>query len=160
MKYLYRLYELCVAIPLFLVLTIVLGSATYIGCIIGNGNFWGYWPGHLWAWLTVRLLLLPVKVEGRENLEKGQSYVFVANHQGVFDIFLVYGFLNRNFKWMMKRGLISIPVVGPACKASHQIIVDKRGWASSAAVRSCWRMSSTCQSVRLPSTGPSTSCHA
>ena len=110
MKYLYRLYELCVAIPLFLVLTIVLGSATYIGCIIGNGNFWGYWPGHLWAWLTVRLLLLPVKVEGRENLEKGQSYVFVANHQGVFDIFLVYGFLNRNFKWMMKRGLISIPV--------------------------------------------------
>lgn len=127
MKYLYRLYELCVVIPLFLVITIVLGSATYLGCILGNGHFWGYWPGHLWAWLTVRLLLLPVKVEGRENIEKGQSYVFVANHQGVFDIFLIYGFLNHKFKWMMKRGLVSIPVVGPACKAAHQIIVDKRG---------------------------------
>lgn len=127
MKYLYRLYELCIAIPIFLVYTIVLGLATIVGCAIGSGNFWGYWPGHLWAWLTVKLLLLPVKVEGRDNIEKGQSYVFVANHQGVFDIFLIYGYLNRNFKWMMKRGLISIPVVGPACKASHQIIVDKRG---------------------------------
>lgn len=113
MKYLYRLYELCIAIPIFLVYTIVLGLATIVGCAIGSGNFWGYWPGHLWAWLTVKLLLLPVKVEGRDNIEKGQSYVFVANHQGVFDIFLIYGYLNRNFKWMMKRGLISIPV-GPS----------------------------------------------
>ena len=31
---------------------------------------------------------------------KNQSYVFVANHQGAFDIFLIYGFLGRNFKWV------------------------------------------------------------
>lgn len=83
--------------------------------------------GHLWSWLTVRLLLLPVKVEGREHLDPKQSYVFVANHQGAFDIFLIYGFLNRNFKWMMKRELGAIPIVGVACRCSHQIFVDKRG---------------------------------
>lgn len=127
MKYLYRLYVLCIMLPLFLLYTLVLGIVCVVGCAIGNGHFWGYWPGHLWAWLTLRLLLLPVSVEGRDNLETGQSYVFVANHQGAFDIFLIYGFLNRNFKWMMKRGLISIPIIGTACKYSHQIIVDKRG---------------------------------
>jgi 1-acyl-sn-glycerol-3-phosphate acyltransferase len=68
-----------------------------------------------------------VKVEGRENLKQNQSYVFVSNHQGAFDIFLIYGFLNRNFKWMMKRQIRSIPLVGIACQASHQIFVDKRG---------------------------------
>jgi 1-acyl-sn-glycerol-3-phosphate acyltransferase len=52
MKYLYRIYELCVVIPIFLVYTILLGLATIIGCAIGSGNFWGYWPGHLWAWVT------------------------------------------------------------------------------------------------------------
>lgn len=72
-------------------------------------------------------MLLPVKVEGRENIKAGESYVFVANHQGAFDIFLIYGFLNRNFKWMMKHGLTTIPIIGQACRSSHQIIVDKRG---------------------------------
>lgn len=31
--------------------------------------------------------LCPVKVKGRENIDRKQSYVFVANHQGAFDIF-------------------------------------------------------------------------
>ena len=127
MKLLYRLYQLFIFIPVFLVYTIVLGTSCAVGSIIGNGHFWGYYPGQWWAWLTLRLLLLPVKVEGRENLDPKQSYVFVANHQGAFDIFLVYGYLRRNFKWMMKRELGAIPVVGIACRYSHQIFVDKRG---------------------------------
>ena len=51
----------------------------------------------------------------------------MANHQGAFDIFLIYGFLGRNFKWMMKHQILKIPFVGQACKASRQIIIDKRG---------------------------------
>lgn len=127
MKYLYRLYELFIVIPLFLVFTIVLGLSCALGSILGNGHFWGYYPGHWWSRITVRLLLLPVKIEGREHLDPKQSYVFVANHQGAFDIFLIYGFLNRNFKWMMKRELAAIPIIGVACRCSHQIFVDKRG---------------------------------
>ena len=73
------------------------------------------------------MFLIPVKVSGRENLKKGESYVFVSNHQGAFDIFLIYGYLCRNFKWMMKRSLRKIPFVGYACKKSHQIFVDKSG---------------------------------
>lgn len=125
-KILYCLYELCV-MPLFLIDTIVIALMTIIGCRVGNGHFWGYYPGKWWSEFVIRILLLPVKVEGREYLKPGQSYVFVANHQGAFDIFLIYGFLNRNFKWMMKRGIGKIPFIGPACKYSHQIFVDKRG---------------------------------
>lgn len=125
-KFLYCLYELCV-MPLFLIDTIVIALMAIIGCRVGNGHFWGYYPGKWWSEFVIRILLLPVKVEGREYLKPGQSYVFVANHQGAFDIFLIYGFLNRNFKWMMKRGIGKIPFIGPACKYSHQIFVDKRG---------------------------------
>jgi len=127
MKYLYRLYQLCVALPLGLLATLITALTVIIGCSIGNGHFWGYYPGRWWSRVICWLLFLPVKVEGRENLEHGQSYVFVSNHQGAFDIFLVYGYLGRNFKWMMKRQLRSIPFVGWACEKSHQIFVDKRG---------------------------------
>ena len=115
MKYLYRLYQLFIALPLIAVYTVLTCIVVIIGCAIGNGHFWGYYPGKLWGQFIVRVLLLPVKVEGRENLKKGQSYVFVANHQGSFD------------KWMMKRQLRQMPFVGKACESAHHIFVDKRG---------------------------------
>lgn len=127
MKYLYRIYQLFIAAPVILVATIITAVTVTIGCMLGNGHFWGYYPGRWWGWVIIRVLLLPVRVEGRENLQSGQSYVFVSNHQGAFDIFLIYGFLQRNFKWMMKRQIRNIPLVGLACEASHQIFVDKRG---------------------------------
>lgn len=127
MKYLYRTYQLLIALPLIAIYTVITSLMVIIGCSLGNGHFWGYYPGKWWAQFIIRILMLPVKVEGRENLVKEQSYVFVANHQGAFDIFLIYGFLCRNFKWMMKRQLRQMPFVGKACEAAHHIFVDKRG---------------------------------
>lgn len=127
MKYLYRIYQLFIALPLTILLTILTALTVTLGCSVGNGHFWGYHPGRIWAWLITRVFLLPVTVEGRKNIEPGHSYVFVSNHQGAFDIFLIYGYLHRNFKWMMKRQIKRIPFVGFACKMSHQIFVDKRG---------------------------------
>lgn len=127
MKYLYRTYQLLIALPLIAIYTLITCLMVTVGCALGNGHFWGYYPGKWWAQFIIRILLLPVKVEGRENLVKGQSYVFVANHQGAFDIFLIYGFLCRNFKWMMKRQIRQMPFVGKACESAHHIFVDKRG---------------------------------
>jgi len=127
MKLLYRLYQILVFIPVLVLSTILTAITVGIGCAVGNGHFWGYYPGRWWSRVILRTLFLPVTVIGRENLEPKQSYVFVANHQGAFDVFLIYGFLDRNFKWMMKQSLRKIPFVGYACERSHQIFVDKRG---------------------------------
>ena len=125
--FLYRIYMLFIAFPLFLFASILTALTTTIGCQIGNGHFWGYYPGKWWSWFTIRILFLPVKIEGHENLDPKQSYVFVSNHQGAFDIFLIYGFLGRNFKWMMKKAIRKIPLVGLACEKAHHIYVDKSG---------------------------------
>ncbi len=127
MKYIYRLYQTCIVLPVFLLASVVTALTTVVGCLVGNGHTWGYYPGKYWSRLIVRMMLLPVKVEGREHLRQDQSYVFVANHQGAFDIFLIYGFLNRNFKWMMKRSLRKVPLVGTACVYAHHIFVDRSG---------------------------------
>lgn len=126
MKIIYRIFQIIIAAPISLVATIVCALLTIVGCTIGNGHFWGYYPGKIWARILLASFLLPVRVEGRENLERGRSYVFVANHQGAFDIFLIYGYLNRNFKWMMKWQLGRIPFVGYACRKAHHIFVDRR----------------------------------
>lgn len=124
---LYRLYQFFIALPVLLLATIITALITIVGTAIGNAHFWGYYPGHLWARFFCWLLLLPVKVKGEENVDHKTSYVFVANHQGAFDIFLVYGYLGRNFKWMMKQSLRNNVFIGKACEAAGHIFVDKSG---------------------------------
>lgn len=125
MTIIYSIYLICFALPVLLVATILTAVITIIGSLIGGAHFWGYYPGKIWSRIICVLLLLPVKVEGKEHLHKHTSYVFVPNHQGAFDIFLIYGYIGRNFKWMMKKSLRSIPFVGKACESAGHIFVDK-----------------------------------
>ena len=53
MKYLYRLYQLLLAFPLIVIITILTALTVVIGCTIGSGHFWGYYPGKWWAWFVV-----------------------------------------------------------------------------------------------------------
>ena len=110
MQFLYRFYQLFFYFPIFIVLTILTAVVTALGCAVGLSRWFAFTPSRIWGWLTIRLLFLPVKVEGREHLQRHQSYVFVANHQGAFDIFLLSGFLGREFKWMMKASLRKLPL--------------------------------------------------
>lgn len=127
MKFIYYLYQICIALPVLLVATILTALVTTLGSTFGSAHFWGYYPGKIWSRIICTLLFIRVRVTGRENIDKQTSYVFVANHQGSFDIFLIYGYLGRNFKWMMKKSLRKIPFVGKACEDAGHIFVDRSG---------------------------------
>ena len=133
-RILYRIYFWVVCVPLFLVLTLLTALFTIVGCVWGSKRIFAYYPGMIWSRLTCYLALCPVTVKGLEHIEKGRSYVFVANHQGAFDIFLIYGFLGVPIKWVMKAGIGKIPFVGAACRAAGFIFVDNS--SAKTAVRS------------------------
>lgn len=122
----YRIYQIFIMLPLLLTATILTALLTIFGSIVFGGRWWGYWPAHLWARLFCLMSFVKVTVAGRDNIEKGTSYVFVANHQGAYDIFAIYGYLNHNFKWMMKKGLERIPLVGYSCRKAGHIYVDNK----------------------------------
>ncbi len=130
MRILYLIYQWLIAYPLLIVLTVLVAIVTIIGCSIGSRDFWGYYPPMLWARCVCALLLIRTEIKGSENIDPKTSYVFVANHQGAFDIFLIYGYLGHNFKWMMKKSLKKIPFVGTACEFAGHIMVDRSSKAS------------------------------
>lgn len=121
---LYRIYQIFIMLPVAILATIVVSLLIIIGCSLGGGRWWGYYPavvwGKVWCWFS----LVKVSVSGRENIDKNTSYVFVSNHQGAYDIFSIYGYLGHTFRWMMKKSLEKIPFVGFACRRSGQIFVD------------------------------------
>ena len=116
LRFLYLFYEYLIALPILVVITILAALTTVAGCALGSVNFWGYWPAHIWSRLTCIIFLMRVKVTGREYIDPKQSYVFVCNHQGAYDIWSIYGYLNHNFKWLMKKPLEKIFLVGKACR--------------------------------------------
>ncbi|MGV1098272.1 lysophospholipid acyltransferase family protein [Thiovibrio sp. JS02] len=79
-----------------------------------------YW-GRVVAWLSG----VSVTVTGIERLEKGRPYIFAANHQSQFDIFVLQGYLGFDFRWLAKLELFKIPVFGPAMRMAGYIPVDR-----------------------------------
>ena len=123
LRFFYALYSICIATPLFVVATIVTAIIVVTAAALGDDKFIAYWAPHYWSRFTCFIYLIRVKVTGQEKLDSQQSYVFLANHQGYFDIFLIYGYLGHNLKWMMKEYLKKLPFVGYACMKSKQVFV-------------------------------------
>ena len=84
-----------------------------------------HWVQMWWCKMFFYLLFLPVSVDGEEHIDSKQSYVFVANHASMFDVWLIYGWLPVVFKWMMKAELRKVPFVGTACKVAGHIYVNR-----------------------------------
>ena len=124
LRILYKVYFWSIATPIFVVATFLTATTVIIGCLLGGERFFSYYPGMIWSRIACILTLCPVKVKGRENIQRNKSYVFVSNHQSAYDIFLIYGYLGAPIKWMMKKGLGKIPFVGLACRMAGFIFVD------------------------------------
>lgn len=118
------IYQWFISGPIVLLLTILTALITIVGTSLGGHKLFAYWPAHIWSKCVCRLWFVRVKVIGREKIRRNQSYVFVANHQGAFDIWSIYGYLNHQFKWLMKKELEKLPLVGYACKKAGHVFVD------------------------------------
>ena len=123
-RFFYRLYQYCIAIPLLLLFTIFTAVFTVIFCPWRNSEF-VHRVQMFWSRSFCYLLFIPVTIDGVENIREGQSYVFVSNHQSMYDVFVIYGWLPVIFKWLMKAELRKVPFVGIACKAAGHIFVDR-----------------------------------
>ena len=122
MKYLYRIYQYLIALPIFALITIFTAVTTIIFQHWRN-SWWLHAIQAFWSRSFFYLLFLPVRVTGLENIDSHTSYVFVANHQSMADVFLIYGWLPVIFKWLMKAELRKVPFIGSGCKAAGHIFV-------------------------------------
>lgn len=130
LRFLYCCYQLLV-LPILIFNTLMCAIITMIFFPFNN-TAPIHWVQMLWCRFFFYWLFIPVTIDGKENINPRQSYVFVANHASMFDVFLIYGWLPVVFKWLMKKELRRIPFVGTACKAAGHIYVDRSNAKASA----------------------------
>jgi len=66
-----------------------------------------------------------VEAEGLDRIERTRSYVFMSNHQSVFDVAVIVHTLPVSFRFVAKKELTRIPFFGWALLASDHVIIDR-----------------------------------
>ena len=75
--------------------------------------------------LAVRGGNIDLQVTGLENIPQDEAFMMYPNHQGMFDIFVMYGYVCKRFKWIMKDTLRKMPLLGRACYQTGHIFVNR-----------------------------------
>ncbi|MEN9919531.1 MAG: hypothetical protein RL662_1967 [Bacteroidota bacterium] len=118
------IYQWLIFMPILLITTISTAIVVMVGCTLRNHKFWGYYPPKYWSKILCRTALCKIKIKHSNKLDPNQSYIFVANHQGAFDIFLTYGYLSQNIKWVQKSELRKLPFTGKASEIAGHVFVN------------------------------------
>ena len=79
------------------------------------------------AWMTFFLYVIgcPLKIKGRNNFTKGETYVVVCNHNSFMDIPLTTPFIPGANKTIAKAELAKLPLFGTIYKRGS-ILVDRK----------------------------------
>src|SRR5687768_13442493 len=101
-------------------------------------GYFAHWCARMWSRLILRTTGVTVEVSGLERLEVGRTYVFVANHQSIYDIPILFWSLPYQLRIMAKESLGRFPFLGWHLRRTGHLLVDRRrpdrnrifGWAS------------------------------
>jgi len=131
--WLYQPYKYLVVLPVLGFSTaffaVVAATLTFITTPRTASRLSGVPWARIMAWVTP----MRVHVEGREHIDPDQSYVLVSNHQSQYDIFVLYGWLGIDFKWVMKKELRHVLGIGVACHRLGHVFIDRSNHAAAIA---------------------------
>ena len=105
----------------------ILGSLCIICYPLNPSGRLNHHFARLWGNIALWANRVKVRVEGLQHIPGQGPYVFMSNHQGSYDIFALLGHLPFQFKWLAKKEMLSIPILGLAMKATGYIFIDRGG---------------------------------
>jgi 1-acyl-sn-glycerol-3-phosphate acyltransferase len=123
--WLYQPYKWLIFLPVAFTLTLLAALAAVIFSTFFSQRIGSIIGGCYWSRIIGFLTPMWVKVIGRNNVNTKQSYIIVSNHQSAYDIFLLYGWLGIDFRWIMKKELRKVFAVGYACEKVGHIFIDR-----------------------------------
>lgn len=121
-----RLLRSLVVVPLVLISTLLLSLASLLNAYVLRRPLRELRRLAV-AWGRLILWCSGVRVtkEGGESLDPDAPYVFAANHQSQYDIFVLSGYLGHDSSWLAKKELFAVPVWGRAMREAGYIPLDR-----------------------------------
>lgn len=118
----------------FFVATVVFGSAATFWSLLHPGSNIIMRLGRVWSRILLATTGANPVYDGIENATNSLPCVFISNHQSILDIWSLMPALPLSARFVAKRSLFSIPILGWAMTASGFVPIDRKNRAR--AVRS------------------------
>ena len=83
-----------------------------------------------WAKAVMRLAGIKVAMLGAENIPKGVPLIILSCHRGAFDIPALQSVLPVQFRWVAKKSLFKLPLVGWSMALAGYISIDREKGAA------------------------------
>jgi 1-acyl-sn-glycerol-3-phosphate acyltransferase len=113
-------------IPAITVYTIVLGAASIVSSVFDRRGYFAHACARAWSRLILVTTGVRVRVEGLDRIRPGVTYVFVSNHQSIYDTPVVFASLPYQLRIIAKESLAAFPVLGWHLRRGGHLFVDRR----------------------------------
>jgi 1-acyl-sn-glycerol-3-phosphate acyltransferase len=113
-------------IPAISVYTIVLGAASIASSLVDRRGHFAHRCARLWSRLILKTTGVRVTVDGLERIRPGTTYIFVSNHQSIYDIPVIFASLDYQLRIIAKASLARFPVLGWHLKRGGHLFVDRK----------------------------------
>jgi len=113
-------------IPAIGLYTIVLGTLSIGSTLFDRSGYFAHRCARSWSRLILLTTGVTVEVCGRESLTPGATYIFVSNHQSIYDIPIVFWHLPWQLRIIAKQSLGRFPFLGWHLSRTGHLLVDRR----------------------------------
>jgi 1-acyl-sn-glycerol-3-phosphate acyltransferase len=113
-------------IPAITLYTIVLGTLSIGSSLFQSNGYFAHWCARTWSRLILKTTGVTVEVIGLERLEPDRTYVFVANHQSIYDIPILFWSLPYQLRIIAKESLGRFPFLGWHLRRTGHMLVDRK----------------------------------
>ncbi len=86
--------------------------------------------GALGCRLALILAGVRVRITGMDNVPTDRPVLLLSNHEGAFDIPVLQAYLPIRFRWLAKKSLFSIPVLGWGMSMAGYIPIERKSAGS------------------------------
>jgi len=108
-----------------ILITVLCVLVAIVASFLKEGGDFAHLVGRFWAKSIVCVSRVKVSVRGLEHIDPSATYVYMANHQSMFDILALLGYLPVQFRWLAKMELFQIPVFGYSMARVGYISIDR-----------------------------------
>jgi 1-acyl-sn-glycerol-3-phosphate acyltransferase len=125
-------------IPAISLYTLVLGAASIVSSLFDRRGHVAHQCARAWSWLILKTTGITVTVEGLERIVPGTTYVFVSNHQSIYDTPVLFWSLPYQLRIIAKASLAKFPILGWHLTRGRHLFVDRRN-PDRAGILNRWR---------------------
>ena len=112
-------------IPAISVYTVCLGSLSIFSTVFDRHGHAAHWCARAWSWLILATTGVDVRVSGLERIKQGETYVFISNHQSIYDIPVIFASLPFQLRIIAKESLGRFPFLGWHLRRAGHLLVDR-----------------------------------